>query len=137
MSWTITTKREVTLTEPSDVLCGTGALSMPWWVDLKVYQKGELVSPHGEDFAPAEGDEIHLKHWSEDGEDEPYGKTIFSWGDIVTAYQKVIDSGQYGTSTDSDPFDLFEGAQDELGLCDAIGGDIVLQYVCYGEVVYG
>ena len=115
-SMSLTMTRTVTSDEVVDLVEGTGALSMLWWVTIDRRTIGETLG-------------YYVQHWhaDADGDDGRYVTSVVSDAEIVAA------ASRYLALTPDTSLDL----SDSLGDADAAHADNILQIAVYGGVIFG
>lgn len=113
ISWTRT--RDITEQEVESMITGTGALAWSWWSELEKTDDG-----------------WNLTGW--DGESEggnvTYEITVEKVAEAVT---ELLQS-EHLDPTDSD---VNYAINEDLGYLDAAQADMCLQWVAFGDIVYG
>ena len=120
MTLKLTIEREVNPKEIVDLIDGTGALSYPWWVNVRFLDTGDAAADTRIEFTvdhpnEPEGSGITLK----------VTKTI---AEIVDAAAEAIKLGHVADK---------DAIREDLGYCDSEEADCVLQIAVFGTIVYG
>lgn len=113
----ITTTREVTSEEVSNVVHGCGALGYGWWKSVQSEER-DGVTGYVFEIDDPDVEDATLTKWVSEQE-------------IVTAASKYLESVRPWSNDERD------AATDDLGFFDANGADSVLQIAVLGEVAYG
>ncbi|QUE25376.1 hypothetical protein SEA_FIZZLES_82 [Microbacterium phage Fizzles] len=111
--------RPATSEEVSNLLYGTGALSMEWWGGCDSEERDGVTG-------------YLLEHATEDSPDDGStpGRTWLSEQRILDAAAWAVEQGY----SDEDRMDIIG---ESIGYFDASAGDVVLQYAVFSKVVFG
>lgn len=113
---TLTTSRTVTSDEVVDLVEGTGALSMPWWITVDRHTIGNALG-------------YYVQHWrgAAAGDEGTHVVTVVSDAQIVAAASRYLALNP-DTSLD---------LSDSLGDADSLHADNILQIAVYGSIIFG
>lgn len=130
MTLKMTITRDVEPSEIVSLVWGAGALTMPWWhgASIRRWEGNRLVSAPEDDVQPTD-----LLKLTVDDPEEPEGS-----GKVVSKsmpLQKIADAA--GMAVIKGYVYEKDAIQEDLGYCDAIEADCVLQLAMFGKVVYG
>lgn len=130
MTLSMTITREVKPQEIVDLVWGTGALGMSWWhgASLRRRNNKQLILVSEDDLRE---DDVFALMVDDPDEAEGSGRTLRK----VLSFQKIADAASMaavqGYVTDPDAI------YNELGFCDALEADCILQLAVFGRIVYG
>lgn len=131
MTLKLTLERDVEPKEVTSLIYGTGALSWPWWRSAR-WMRGEtqLLT---RDYYTDQAQEYDWFEFVVDDPNEEGGSGValtraLTMQDILTAAALAIREGLVNER---------DAINDDLGYCDAIEADCILQLAVLGSVTYG
>lgn len=118
LTFRVSTSRDATSEEVSNLLYGTGSLSWGWWGGCDAEKRNGVAGY------------LFTHDTEEDNEGAMSGRTWVSEQQILDAAARAVMEGRAG----EDQNDI---VGEDIGYFDASQGDVVLQYAVFGKAVFG
>lgn len=123
--------REVQPKEVLNLIFGTGALSWEWWHEFYVERDGKRLDQVDDSDLLATDILVFSADYPDEPEGNPPGLFEITPQQVVDAVAEAVKRGVIGQE------DLQDVLTEDIGYCDAIEADNVLQLAVYNDIVFG